>query len=350
MELRRCGSSDLLLSKVGLGCWSFGGGEYWGRQDQNDVDEVVHSALDHGINYFDTAEMYNEGRSEISLGKSIKGIPRDKVIIGSKVSPDNCYTEILEEHCNQTLKRLDTDYIDIYMIHWPIHPHSLRHYTSDEKIINNPPVVNEAFNIMLKLQKAGKIRYIGISNFSRSRIVKDIPYNVNVTLNELPYNLLSRAIEFETLSHCENAGIGIIAYISLFQGILTGKYSSISDIPAMLRRTRHFDSAGNPKIRHREKGFEAEVQKALDDLRSLSDHSGNSMTRLATGWVVSNIAVTSSIIGARNLKQLKEIVDSVTKPLPSEIINELDIITLDLKLKMGNCLDYWENTKDDRTI
>jgi len=158
MEYRKSGKSDLFLSVIGLGCWSFGGGDYWGHQDQKDVDEVVHADFDKGINFFDTAEVYNDGRSEISLGNAIKGLQRNKLIIGSKVSPSNCYPGILEAHCDASLERLKTDYIDVYMIHWPIHPHSVRHFTSDERVINDPPGINDALGSLMKLRDAGKIR------------------------------------------------------------------------------------------------------------------------------------------------------------------------------------------------
>ncbi len=167
MEKRVCKNSGLELSVMGAGCWAFGGGEYWGSQSQKDVNDVVHASADRGINYFDTAEAYNDGRSESSLGVAIKGIPRDRLIIGTKVSPSNCYKETLIKHCEASLKRLKTDYIDLYMVHWPLHAHSIRHFTNDIRIIEHPPEivdVLEAFQILLQ---QGKIRYCGVSNFSR---------------------------------------------------------------------------------------------------------------------------------------------------------------------------------------
>jgi myo-inositol catabolism protein IolS len=350
MEYRKSGKSDLLLSAIGLGCWSFGGGDYWGHQDQKDVDEVVHAAFYKGINFFDTAEVYNDGRSEISLGKAIKELQREKLIIGSKVSPSNCYPGVLEEHCEASLKRLQTDYIDVYMIHWPIHPHSVRHFTTDERVISNPPDINDALGTLMKLRDAGKIRYIGLSNFSMKRMIQDIPEDVPVAINELAYNLLSRGIEFDTLPHCKSKGVGILAYIPLMQGILTGKYRTLCDIPELLRRTRHFDSAKNPKSRHGENGFEAQTFKAIDNIRSLAEKTGYSMTDLAVGWVLANDGIKSAILGARNMKQLEEAVSPAGKRFSEEIVNELNTITEDLKNAMGNCFDYWESRKNDRTV
>jgi len=181
-------------------------------------------------------------------------------------------------------------------------------------------------------------------------MLKDIPADVPVTINELAYNLLSRGIEFYTLPHCESNGVGVLAYIALMQGILTGKYATLNDIPELLRRTRHFDSAKNPKSRHGEKGFERETFKAIDDIRSLAVRAGYSMTDLAVGWVIANSGITSALMGARNVRQLEEIIRPAEKSIPPEIINELNMITDELKIAMGNCFDYWENHKNDRTV
>lgn len=195
METRSCGNSDLKLSVLGTGCWAFGGGEYWGDQNQRDVEEIVHRAVELGINYFDIAEAYNDGRSEKSLGQAVKELARDKIIIGSKVSPSNCYRETLIKHCEASLGRLGTGYIDLYMIHWPVHPHSIRHFTKDESIINNPPELSEVVGALVQLQSQGKIRYAGVSNFAKERLGEIMGAGLDVVVNELPYSLLSRAVE-----------------------------------------------------------------------------------------------------------------------------------------------------------
>src|SRR5262245_1605212 len=128
LRMRQAGAADLYLSIMGLGCWAFGGGQYWGKRDQSAVDAVVQRAGDLGVNYFDTAESYNVGRSEESLGEAIRNLPRAKLVIGTKVSPANVAPGILETHCEASLKRLRTDYIDLYMVHWPIKLHSIHHF------------------------------------------------------------------------------------------------------------------------------------------------------------------------------------------------------------------------------
>ncbi len=348
MERRICKNSGVELSVLGTGCWTFGGGNYWGKQDQKDVNEVVHASIDLGINYFDTAEAYNEGRSESSLGEAIRKIHRDKAVIGSKVSPSNCYKATLIKHCEDSLKRLQTDYIDIYMLHWPIHPHAIRHFTNRINIIENPPEIEEALEALRILKGQGKICYFGVSNFSSNRL-KNLPQE-EIAVNELPYNLLCRAIENETLPFCEEKGIGVITYMALLQGILSGKYASIEEIPVMQRRTRHFDSAKNSECRHGESGAEKEFLNALAGIRAASKISGLSMAEIAIQWIVQNPAVTCTLAGARNIAQLQANVKAVDVRLSQDLNAELDILTQPLMLKLGNHFDYYESVENDRTI
>lgn len=163
MERRLLGKSDLKLSVLGMGCWQYGGGEYWGKQDQKDVNQVVHKALDLGVNYFDTAEVYNAGESEQSLGIALKG-KRNQAIIGSKISTSNIQSSTLRKHCEASLRRLQTDRIDLYMLHWPITELSVKHFTDNADVISNLPSIQSVFETMHDLQKEGKIRHIGISN------------------------------------------------------------------------------------------------------------------------------------------------------------------------------------------
>mgnify|MGYP000843911891 CR=1 FL=1 len=348
MEKRNCKNVGLELSALGTGCWAFGGGEYWGNQDQTDVNNVVHASIDNGINYFDTAEAYNEGRSETSLGIAISGIAREKFLIGTKVSPSNCYKDKLIEHCEASLKRLKTDYIDIYMIHWPIHSHSIRHFTNDRKIIENPPTTDEAYESLLKLQQQGKIRTFGVSNFSINRL-KDFPLD-ELAVNELPYNLFCRAIENETLQFCQNNGIGVIGYMALLQGILADIYPTLDDVPVWQRRTRHFNCNRAKECRHGEEGAEKETDTALKKIRQMCKESGFSMAEIAIKWILSNQIIKCTLVGSRNTDQLNENILTVNEPLDPELKVELDEITLPLMKKMGNHFDYYESKENDRTL
>ena len=348
MERRICVSSGIELSVISAGCWAFGGGEYWGEQNQKDVNEVVHASVSFGINYFDTAEAYNDGQSESSLGLAIRGIPRDSILIGTKVSPSNCYFETLLKHCEGSLRRLQTDYIDIYMIHWPIHPHSIRHFTGYETIIQNPPEIQESIDALRLLKEQGKIRYWGVSNFSSNRL-KDLPLK-EIAVNELPYNLFCRAIEYEVLPFCIEKGIGVIGYMALLQGILADIYPTLDDVPLWQRRTRHFNCSGTEFCRHGEQGAEEEVNHALKELRKISKESGISMPMLAIRWILHNPAITTTLVGSRNIAELEENVKAANEPLSNDIKTELDNLTYPLMVKLGNHFDYYESAENDRTL
>jgi len=348
MLKRLCKNSGIELSLLGTGCWAFGGGEYWGAQNQDDADNVIHGSVDLGINYFDTAEAYNEGRGESSLGKALKGVPRDRFMIGTKINPSNCYKETLIRHCEASLKRLQTDYIDLYMVHWPLHSHSIRHFTNDIHRIENPPEISEAIEALRELKQQGKIRYFGVSNFSCNWIKKMTLEEIAV--NELPYNLLCRAIEYDTLPLCEENGIGIIGYMALLQGILADIYPEFEDIPVWQRRTRHFNSKRTKECRHGEGGAEEETAIALKGIRRVCKETGLPMAEIAIRWILENDAITCTLVGSRNVSELSANVKAVNAPLSEEIKAELDQITLPLMEKLGNHFDYYESAENDRTL
>lgn len=349
MKYRLCGNSDFKLPILGCGCWAFGGGEYWGSQNQKDVDEVVAKALDLGVNYFDTAEVYNKGASEASLGIAIKNNKRSKAIIGTKVSPHNCYPDALEKSCEASLRRLGTDYIDIYMIHWPVTSKSICHFTEEKKIIDNPPYVSDAFGAMNKLRQQGKIRYIGVSNFAINKLSEAISYCPNIVVNELPYSLLTRAIEIETLPSCTPKGVGVIGYMTLLQGMLADIFPSFDEISPWQRRTRHFDSRKCKLCRHGEHGAEGETAQAIDDIRRIAKDSGISMPDIAIKWAVANFAISCALVGVRNTDELENNVQAVSEPLPTDIVERLNTVTKPLMDKLGSSFDYYESGKNDRT-
>ena len=186
---------ELQLSRLGNGCWSYGGGDYWGDRDQSETNKIVDVSLDRGITYFDTAEGYYDGGSETSLGIALKH-RRDEALIGTKVSPSHARPSDLRRSCEASLRRLQTDYIDYYMMHWPI---------------NDPEIsVEEAFREMENLKKEGKIRHIGISNFGVTQMEELIGLGIDVSVNQLVYNVISRAIEFDIIPYCKKHNIPLI--------------------------------------------------------------------------------------------------------------------------------------------
>lgn len=346
METRKSGKSQLELGVLGLGCWPFGGGQYWGGQDQKDVNDVVKAAIDFGVNYFDTAEAYNNGKSEESLGLAIKGVPRDKAVIGTKISPSNTRPDRLIAHCEKSLQRLGTDYIDLYMVHWPITRKAIAHFTEEAIEV---PMVDEAFATLRRLKEQGKIRFIGVSNFAPNKLKEALDTETEIVINELPYNLLCRAIEYEILPQCAAQGIGVLGYMVLLQGILADLYPTLDDVPTWQRRTRHFDSRKCKEVRHGEPGAERETNEALAGIRKIAQEYGMTMPEIAIKWAIANPAITCVLAGSRNVKELKANVEAVEKPLPQEVIMKLNQATDGLKEKLGGSFDYYETAANDRT-
>jgi aryl-alcohol dehydrogenase-like predicted oxidoreductase len=349
MDYRRCGKGGPVLSALGLGCWQFGGGEYWGDCEQRDADVVVRRAIEMGITYFDTAEAYNNGRSESALGRALKGLPRERLIIGSKVSPSNCYAKTLVAHCEASLRRLQLDWIDLYMIHWPIHPHSIRHFTDDQATIAAPPTVEEAFDALHRLKADGKIRHIGLSNFGPARLREAVALAPDLVVNQLPYSLLLRGTEVEMLPLCKALGVGVIGYMTLMQGVLTGRYESLDDVPPYQRRTRHFDARRSPLARHGGEGAEAETQAALQAIAQVAAETGLSMAALATKYALAREGIGCCLVGARRPERLEEDVRAAEEPLPQHLVERLDRVTQPVLEKLGPSFDYYEAVANDRT-
>lgn len=346
METRPCGHSGLNLPVLGLGTWAFGGGSYWGPQDQSDVDAVVARALDRGINYFDTAEMYNAGASEAALGRALRG-RREKALIGSKISPSHTSPATLRACCEASLRRLETDYLDLYMVHWPIHANSLRHFTTDEAILRRPPTTAEAFGTLADLQREGKIRHIGVSNFGVRQLSEVAALGVRLAVNELPYNLLMRAIEPDIAPYCRAHGIGIIGYMALMQGVLAGDYASFDALPPPRTRTRHF-SGQRQGSRHGEPGFEALTWQTVQELRRIARAAGWSLSDMAIAWALANPDIACLLAGCRTSAQLEENAHAVNHPLPEALKRQLDDATTALLQALGSNPDYYQSTADTR--
>ena len=347
MKYRKLGKSGLQLSILGIGAWSFGGGDYWGAQSQDDVDNVVHKALDLGINFFDTAEAYNNGTSETSLGLALRG-KRGRAIIGSKVAPSNAAPDRLRKSCEQSLQRLGTDTIDVYMLHWPLNSHAIEHFTSDPATIAHPTLIEDAFGTLKALQKEGKIRAIGMSNHGIKQMDAVLAYTADVAANEMSYSLLSRAVEAEIVPYCEKHDIGIIGYMPLQQGLLTGRYSRIDEMGPKLVRSRHFHRSHGLGTRHGEEGAEAEVFEAVAKIKALAAQNNVNMGTLSLAWAMANPAMTTTIAGTRNLTQLLRNAEAVEYGIDPDVMEQLDAITRPTLEKLGNNPDYYENRNNSR--
>ena len=325
MELRTCGQSGIEISPMGIGCWSYGGGDYWGPQAQSDVTAVTHAALDAGINFFDTAEGYNEGRSEEALGIALKG-RRHEAIIGTKISaPDP--TKV-RERCEASLSRLQTDYVDIYMIHWP----------------HDEFPIDESMAALTRLREDGLIRAIGVSNFGVNQLTAALNTGTELAVNQLCYNLLSRAIEVELLLLCQEHKVGILGYMPLLQGLLTGKYKSADEMLPVHSRFRHF-ADDRPMAKHGEEGAEKEIFETLKGIRKVADDEQIPMSRLAIAWTMAKPGITCMLVGTRNVNELTENLHAIEYTPSSDVIEQLDHLTLPILEKMGANPDYFTGVR-----
>jgi len=288
---KKLGNSAMNISVIGLGMFATGGEGWkfaWGPQDDNETINAVNASLDCGINWVDTAPAYGLGHAETVLGKAIKG-RRDKVYIFTKcgrVWDDKgnlsavLYKESILKECEESLKRLGTDYIDLYQIHWP---------QPDDKI-------EEAWEAIAGLVKAGKIKHAGVSNFNTAqmkRAMKTAP----ITSLQPPYSLMRRepAADFK---FCEENNIGVIVYSPMAKGILSGQYNK-GNVSAFAE-TDHRKNDDMFKGNNLEKAL-----RLVELMKPMAEKRGCAVSNIAVAWALSNSAVTAAICGARGAKQAK---------------------------------------------
>lgn len=342
------GKSRIEISALGMGCWSYGGGSYWGSQAQKDVNDLVSLALDRGINYFDTAEVYNDGESERSLGAALKG-RRHEAVIGSKVSTSNTRPADLRRHCENSLRRLQTDYMDIYMLHWPVNRKSIEHFTDDPELINNPPTVEAAFATLTDLKKEGKIREIGVSNHGVGQMEEVLAVCPDIAVNELPYNLISRAIESEILPFCAEKGIGVLGYMAFQQGVLTGAFQELSGLTPAQAHSRHFHfSRGGDMARHTEKGAEKEIIGVLEAVSAVANALCVSPAAVSLSWAMMNKGISNTLVGSRDCRQLLSNIEAAELVLPPEYYSLLNDASLPVLEVLGNNPDFYQNREESR--
>ena len=322
MKYRKLGQTNLDISAIAMGCWAIGGGYTWGPQNQKDSIDTIRAAVDLGVNLFDTAEFYSEGYSEEVLGKGVSGL-RDKVLIATKVWVDNLTSEKLIQACEGSLKRLNTDYIDLYQIHWP----------------NWDVPLEETLSAMLKLRDSGKIRFLGVSNFGIQDLTEALGY-ADIVSNQVAYSLLFRAIEFDILPECRKANLSALAYSPLAQGLLTGKFESLAEVDDERARLRLYSRDRSGTV-HEEPGCENEVEETLHRIVSICDDLGEPMANVVLAWVLQQPGITSVLAGARNPDQIRKNIQAANLDLPAEAITQLRDTTETVKAKIGANADPW---------
>jgi aryl-alcohol dehydrogenase-like predicted oxidoreductase len=314
METRTLGNSDLQITPVGFGAWAIGGSGWdfaWGHQEDVDSIAAIHRTLELGVNWIDTAAVYGIGHSEEMVAQALKDWrgPRPYVFTKCVLRWDdqghitqNHTAASIRRECEDSLRRLQVEVIDLYQMHWP---------PSD-----NGPGLEEACQTMHALQKEGKVRWIGVSNFNVEQI-KRAEKIAPVTSLQPPYSLIRRAVEKEILPYCKEEGIGVIAYAPMASGLLTGAMTRerAASLPSDDFRSK------NPEFR------EPRLSKNIDlveRLRKVGARHGRSPGEVAIAWVLSNPAVTGAIVGARNAKQAEGVMRAGELKLSSEEIVEIE--------------------------
>jgi len=302
MEKRQLGTSEIQITPIIMGTWQAGKQMWVGIEDAETV-KAIRAAFEAGITTFDTAEGYGEGHSEQIIGQALSDV-RSQVVYASKVGASHLKPGLLIEACDRSLKNLNTDYIDLYQIHWPAG-------TWNSELV---PIA-ETMDALNKLKEQGKIRAIGVSNFSRAQIEEAAQYG-RIDSLQPPYSLFWRWVEKDAMSYCVDNHISIIAYSSLAQGILTGKFGPEHKFEEGDHRTKN-------KLFIKENY--ARVQTALNQLRPIADRHQTSLGNLALAWLISQ-PQTNAIVGARDGEQAAENAKAAEVKLSEEELKEIDAI------------------------
>jgi len=310
--LRTLGNSDLQLTPIGFGAWAIGGGNWefaWGPQDDNESIEAIHRALDLGINWIDTAAIYGLGHSEEMVGRALKGYSGSKPYVFTKCSmrwhPDRSIYRSLKsasvrEEVEASLRRLQVETIDLYQIHWP----------------NPEEELEEGWGTLARLKEEGKVRWIGVSNFSvaqMERVQKIAP----ITSLQPPYSMLRRAIEQEQLPYTKAHGIGVINYSPMVSGLLTGAMTAerVAAFPQddWRRRAVEFNE---PRL--------SRNLRLVELLRAVGHEHSVSPGVVAVAWTLHNPAVTAAIVGGRSAKQVEGLAPALHLRLSENEVARID--------------------------
>jgi len=310
MQTRQLGKSDLQITPLGVGAWAIGGGGMpfaWGPQDDGDSIGAIQAALDHGINWIDTAPIYGLGHSEDVVGRALKGRSKrpyvftkcsivwdDKRDVTRSLKRDS-----IRRECEESLRRLQIDAIDLYQLHWP----------------DPEPDIEEGWRTLVELQKEGKVRWIGVSNFKPAQLAR-MEAIAPVTSNQPPYSILSPEIEAEILPYCGAHNIGLIVYSPMKSGLLTG---------AMTRE--RIAKMPEDDFRQRTISFKEPLLtrnlNLVELLREIVKRHGRTPGEVALAWTLRRPEVTGAIVGMRSSKQVEGVVGAAALRLSTGEVEEI---------------------------
>jgi aryl-alcohol dehydrogenase-like predicted oxidoreductase len=320
VHTRKLGRSDLDITPIGFGAWAIGGGDWvfgWGPQDDEDSIRAIHRAVDLGINWIDTAAAYGLGHSEDVVARAVKALPASKrpyiftkcslVWDAGRTLTHSLRPDSLRREVEGSLSRLGVEAIDLYQIHWP--------RWGNSPAGHDPGSVEEAWRTLADLRRAGKVRHIGVSNFT----VADLAAAEGiapVTSLQPPYSALRRDVEAEVLPWCLAHDVGVIVYSPMQSGLLTG---------AMTRErfARLPEGDWRKKAKYFQEPYFSEGLALVDRLRAVGERHGRTPADVAIAWTLHHPAVTAAIVGARRPDQLDGIIGAATLALTDEEIKEV---------------------------
>jgi aryl-alcohol dehydrogenase-like predicted oxidoreductase len=315
MHRRALGTSGLEITPIGLGSWAIGGW-MWGKQDDANSVAAIHAAVDHGVNWIDTAPIYGSGHAEAVVGQALKGLPasrRPLVFTKFGLGDDSTQRrqsasrqEIMDE-CDVSLKRLGVDCIDLYQLHWPV----------------SQPIAETA-DACDTLLGEGKIRAIGVSNFSVAQLEEWRSTGVPLHSLQAPYSVLRPAVAAEQLPWCARNGVGAVAYSPLFRGMLFGTWSRTRTFAEGDARGDHKDYKGARFQRHLD---------AMDELTVIAEAAGLSTAQLCIGVLLRTPGLTGCIVGARDARQGAHIAE-LAATVSDEQAHSVEAVTARLRREL----------------
>jgi len=308
MQTKQLGNSDMQLTPIGFGAWAIGGGDWqfsWGPQDDNDSIAAIHKAVDLGLNWIDTAAIYGLGHSEEVVGRALKSASKKPYVFTKCGLVWNEKKEIsrdlkhIRREVEDSLRRLQVDVIDLYQIHWP----------------DPDPEIEEAWTTMADLKKQGKVRWIGVSNFSVDQM-KRAQAIAPITSLQPPYSMINSAVEKEILPFCLKNGIGVISYAPMHSGLLTGAMSKerVAKMPA--------DDFRRKALQYQEPRLSRNLALA-ELLKQIGARHDVSAGVVAIAWVRRQPAITAAIVGGRNARQVEGTIAAATFALSDSEIGEI---------------------------
>lgn len=310
-ERKKLGNSDLEVTHIGVGAWAMGGSGWafgWGQQDDTDSIAAIRAAIDAGMNWIDTAAVYGLGHSEEVVARAVEGISKRPYIFtkcerrwdeNGKIFP-SLKAESIRKECEDSLRRLKVDTIDLYQVHWP---------EPDQDI-------EEGWTEMARLKEEGKVRWIGVSNFNVAQLKRALKI-APITSLQPPYSLLIRDIEEEILPFARQNNIGVIVYSPMRNGLLSGGMTKerAQGLPQDDWRSRNPDFQ-EPKL--------SRNLELVEVLRKIGARHGRTPGEVAIAWTLSNPAVTAAIVGLRKADQVPGVAGALSFQLSAEELSEIE--------------------------